>query len=536
MPDSATASNRRPKNLLLRIACGALALLLWSGAFGPATIHAQEAPAALEGFGDYAQEAMEDWKVPGLAVAVVQDSQVVYSRGFGYRNVEAQEPVTPHTLFAIGSSSKAFTSTLLATLNDDGIVEWDEPVTEYLPGFQLKDEYATAHATPVDLLSHQIGLPRHDLLWILGPDWTREQMFDRLRYLEPSEEFRDRFQYNNLMYVTAGYLAGQITNSSWEDLVRERIFDPLGMRRSNFSVDRMQEMNNHALPYGGGRDSLAEIDYRNVDAIGPAGSINSSVADMAHWVRLHLGNGTYQGQRIVSKANLRLTHSPQKIVENWPLDIAGEKTPYMMYGLGWFIQPYRGHRLIHHGGSIDGFKALVGFLPDDGIGFAILANKGGTQLPSVLMYDLADRLLGYDDGPDWNARVDSIYTQLEEQMEAGGEEEDQRVEGTEPSHELSAYAGRYEHPAYGTLRIEENGSGLQLRYGSTDVPLQHYHYDVFSAQTNESDQLSVLDGTKIKFDSNVEGEVDQVALPLEPSVDNIVFERVAAEGEETASR
>jgi len=503
--------------------CAFALLLLWGALFGPAPTCAQETPAALEGFGAYAEAVMQDWKVPGMAIAVVKDSQVVYSKGFGYRDVEEEQPVSPRTLFAIGSASKAFTATVLATLADDGAIEWDEPVVNYLPGFRLADDCATANATPVDLLSHQIGLPRHDFLWY-GSDLTRKQMFKRLRYLEPSETFRDRFQYQNLMYMSAGYLTGQITGSSWEALVRERLLEPLGMERSNLSVDRMQEMSNHALPYGGGRDSLEQIDFRNIDAIGPAGSINSSAREMIEWVKLHLGNGTYQGERVVSKANLRLMHSPQKIVEEWPLEFVGKKAPYLMYGLGWFLQPYRGHRLIHHGGNIDGFSALVGFLHDDAIGFVILTNKNGTPLPNVLMYDLIDRLLGYDEGPDWNARVDSIYAQREAQEEEEGAGDDQSVEeGTEPSHELSAYAGRYEHPAYGTLRVEQNGEGLRMKYHTFKVSLKHYHYDVFSLQSDE------FEGMKIKFGTNVDGGIDQAALPLEPAVDDIVFERIASE-------
>ena len=219
------------------------------------------------------------------------------------RNVEENLPVTPNTIFAIGSSSKAFTATSAAIAVEDGKLEWDKPVREYLPTFKMKDDFASERMTLRDLLCHRSGLPRHDLSWYNTPA-TREQIIDRVRYLEPTSDFRTNFQYQNLMYMTAGYLAGLVDGTTWEELVRERIFKPLGMTHSQFSVEDSQKSDNYALPYNEKDDKVKKIEFRNIDTVGPAGSINSNVVDMIEWVRLQLkkgkvgeANGLLRGQR-----------------------------------------------------------------------------------------------------------------------------------------------------------------------------------------------------------------------------------------------
>ncbi|MGQ9471397.1 MAG: serine hydrolase domain-containing protein [Candidatus Aminicenantales bacterium] len=233
---------------------------------------------------------MKQWEVPGMGVGAVKNGQVILAEGFGYRNLAQKLPVTPNTLFAIGSATKAFTTMGLGLLVEEGKIEWDKPVRQYLPEFKLRDEIATERLTVRDFVCHRSGLPRHEALWY-GSSFSRKDIVKRLRYLNFSADIRSTFQYNNLMFLTAGYLIEKLTNSSWEEFTRQRIFEPLGMKSSNFSVTDTQKTDDYALPYVLKDKAVIEVPFRNVDTIGPAGSINSNVIDMLKWVRFHLDKG-----------------------------------------------------------------------------------------------------------------------------------------------------------------------------------------------------------------------------------------------------
>ncbi len=471
---------------------------------------------ALAGYDSLVVAAMEEWKVPGAAIALVQGDEVIFEQGFGLRDVAARLPVTPETRFAIGSSTKAFTALTLAIVSDEGKLAWDTPVVEYLPDFRLKDDVATQGMTATDLLTHRSGLPRHDLLWYSTP-FSREELYHRLRYLEPSKPFRGAWQYQNLMYMTAGYLAGQRAGTSWEDLVRQRILGPLGMTGASVSMAEMLASDDHATGYGGGRDSMNALPPFTLDAIGPAGSINAGVRDMARWVELQLSDGEVDGTRIVSEGNLKFLHTPQVFVAPQ----AQEASPYLLYAPGWFVEVYRGHRLLHHGGNIDGFSALVGFLPDSDLGFVMLTNKNGTPIPRPLMLAAFDRLLGLEK-TDWVAQIRPTAAADSLDGVAKADRDARRVPNTTPAHPLADYAGDYAHPAYGTLTIGQQGDGLRVRYYTLDAPLVHWHYDTFEATE------TVAKGMKLTFRTDADGLVDGVGLRIEPTLDPVVFSREAA--------
>lgn len=499
-------------------------------------------PSAREALGDFdefVRSSMRRWNVPGMAIAIVRSDSVILARGYGHRDLENHKPVTPQTLFAIGSASKAFTAMTLAMTADDGLIEWDEPVQTYLPGFRLKDEFASERMTPLDLVIHDSGLPRHDLVWY-GSEAPRAELFRRLRHLEPNADFRARFQYQNLMFMTAGYLAGQVTGSTWEDLVRARIFTPLDMTESNFSVTEMQRSADYALGYREKDDSaqaeaaatngerraadepaVERIPFRVIDNVGPAGSINSSAAEMSSWVQLHLNDGMANGTRLVSPTNLQKMHSPQMVVSGGLFSAIFQQPemPYLMYGMGWFIQPYRGHPMIHHGGNIDGFSALVSFMPRDDLGLVILTNLNGTPLPTVVALNVYDRFLGLEP-IDWNARYEGIWSQVEAMQDQGEALESiDRKEGTRPSHPVNDYVGLYSNPAYGTVRIEQDGDHLRSTFHEMNSRLEHWHYDIFRV-TDEP-----AEGTKVAFQMNVKGDIDRLSAALEPNVEPIVFTR-----------
>jgi CubicO group peptidase (beta-lactamase class C family) len=478
-----------------------------------------------EGFDAFVEQARETWKYPGVAVAVIRDGEVIRAEGYGSRDVENELPVTENTMFAIGSSSKAFTATLLGMLVDEGKLDWDEPLRTYLPEFELDDGFADSLICARDLVTHRTGLPRHDLSWY-GSDATRMELVRRVAHLEPSREFRDRFQYQNLMFVTAGYLAGRIEGSTWEALIAERILEPLGMRTTNLSVSELEKIDNRALGYKNdkdddGKERIEVMPYRPIDAVGPAGSINSNVVEMARWVLLHLNNGEHEGNRLVSENTMKTMHTPQIVVPPESLIhrlSVHDEMPHLMYGMGWFIQNYRGHEMVHHGGNIDGFSALVSFMPREGIGTVVLTNLNGTMLPQVLTLNLYDRLLGLDE-IDWNGRLHYVYTSLVAAQELAKKADAGRQEGTTPGHDLQAYAGSYENSGYGTLRVDLEAERLALDYNALEGPLEHWHYEVFNVSEGSAES------TKLTFSTNVRGDVDAVLVPFEASVEAIRFER-----------
>jgi CubicO group peptidase (beta-lactamase class C family) len=473
----------------------------------------------LKGFDEFAAKLLADWKVPGMAISVVKGGKVIYAQGFGMRDVKLGLKVTPHTLFAIGSCSKAFTAADMGILVDEGKVAWDKPVRTYLPAFKLYDEYAAEHMTLRDLLSHRSGLPRHDFVWY-GASFSRKQLFDRLQYLEPNKDFRQLWQYQNLMVMTAGYLVGEVAGMSWEDFTRKKIMEPLGMKVSNFSVKDSQKTPDYALPYNEKKDKIEVMPFRNIDEIGPAGSINSNVMDMANWVLLNLAKGKFGDKQIVSEASMAQIHSPQMVVQQ-PLQY--KEVLYPSYGMGWMIVPYRGHLMLQHGGGIDGFSALVCFMPQDDFGIVILTNKGGTPLTSILNYNICDRLLGLDQ-IDWSTRIKDAQKKARDAADKAKKEADKdRKVGTKPSHPLEEYVGDYEHPGYGVITIGKAGDALKVKFNSLEGDLRHYHYDVFEI-AGEDDTAN----RKIAFFADLKGNVNSLSVQLEPSVKDIVFTRTGS--------
>lgn len=476
-------------------------------------------PVNLKGFSEFVARTMAEWKVPGMAVAIVKDGKVIFAEGFGLRDVKNNLKVTPRTIFAIGSSSKAFTATTVGILADDGKLDWDKPVREYLPTFKLWDDFASEQMTPRDLLCHRSGLPRHEFMWI-GSPFSRQELFNRLSFLEPSHNFRTVFQYQNQMIMTAGYLVGELSHSTWEEFTRKRIFEPLGMTSSSFSIEDMKAAADHSLPYGEKKDKVVEIPYRNIDAVGPAGSINSNIVDMANWVILNLNKGKFAGQQVVSEAAMTQIQSPQMVIQD-PLFLFLHNFPelfYPSYGMGWFITSYRGHTMLNHGGNIDGFSAMVSFMSRDNMGLVILTNLNGTFLPYAVMYNIYDRLLELDQ-VGWSQRFKELIDKMKVEGEKANKEAGKdRQPNTKPSHPLEDYVGEYAHPAYGTLSVSKNGNVLKAKHNGMEFVMSHYHYDVFELK-EETFGLAL----KATFGMDIKGNIVTVSVPFEPTVKEIVF-------------
>jgi CubicO group peptidase (beta-lactamase class C family) len=480
------------------------------------------AKSALAGFDEFVDAAMKSWGVPGLAIAIVKDGQVVLAKGYGLRNVEKKLPVTPDSIFAIGSSTKAFTTMALGILVEEGKLSWDEPVVTYLPRFRLHDEVASKRMTPRDLVTHRSGLPRHDLVWY-NAKLTRQELVDRLPFLEPNEDFRAKFQYQNLMYLTAGHLSAEVAAVPWEEVLRTRILNPIGMKNSNFAVAESQKSSDFASPYTLKDKTAIDIPFRVIDTVGPAGSINASVNDMTKWLQLHLGGGTVDGRRIVAARQIQDMHRPQMVIQSFPGLADDPEIQQLSYGLGWFVESYRGKKRVHHGGNIDGFSAMVALMPDDGVGVVVLTNLNATPLPTIVARHATDRMLGLDP-IDWNGRALKRREVSEKANEtakkSAGEE---RKTGTKPAHALEEYAGAYDHPAYGAVTVKQDGAALTAQFHDIPMRLNHWHYETFRGEVDDK-SLSELK-LFFQFFTDGQGEVDRLTVPFEPSVDPILFKK-----------
>jgi len=480
------------------------------------------------GLGDfdaYVDRTMREWKVPGAAIVIVKDGNIVLSKGYGLRDVKNNLPVTEQTLFPIASITKSFTVATLGTLASEGKLDWDKPVREYLPDFRLSDDVLTARVTPRDLVTHRTGLPRHDATWYRS-GLEREEMYSRLRYLEPNRDLRRDFQYNNLMFMTAGYLAGKLAGSSWEDAVKARIFDPLGMKSSNFDFgESFKSSTDVAHAYRKDDKEVAnEVPvYKGDKALGPAGAIVSNLSDMTQYLFMYMNQGKKGDRQIISLSDIRQMISPQMVIRSSDLD---PEIGYAHYGMGLFVTTYRGHKFVQHGGNLDGFSLLLSFLPDDHIGSVILLNMEASSLREVLAYNINDRLLGLEQ-VDFNKRQHDRYLAFKKaEDDARDKNYVPRRENTQFSHAIDEYVGEYSHPAYGTVQIERAANSdkdLKLTYHTMQSTAQHWHYDVWRVPHNP---LDLLQETEIMFNTDWEGNVASLSCALEPNVKDIVFARM----------
>lgn len=481
----------------------------------------QQAPAtahALAGLDDEIGDMLEEWEVPGLAVAVVRDDAVVYARGFGVREAGGADPVDEHTLFAAGSTSKAFTATAAAMLVDEGKVAWDDLVVDHLPSFRLSDPYITRDLRLRDLMSHNSGLLRGDRLWYASGR-SREEVLHQVRHQPITFPLRSTFQYNNTTWIAAGEAIEALAGTTWDDFVTDRIFRPLGMTRSTTRVGPLASMDNVASPHVETLEGeLRVVPYRNIDNAGPAGSINSSVAEMAQWVRMQLAGGVYEGERLVSEEALRETRTAQMVIRNegtwaliWP------ESNFLNYGLGWFLSDYRGLKVVSHGGNIDGMTANVAFVPERNYGFVVLANANGANaFVTALVHRLVDRMEGGGAIP-WSEQMLARWREFQEEARAAARKvEEGRIASAPPTLEASAYAGAYANDMYGEIVVSESGGALSARFGAGfQGPLEHWHYDVYRAVW----EGSTGPGEFFRFELGNDGKVTALHAEIEGIVE-----------------
>jgi CubicO group peptidase (beta-lactamase class C family) len=493
---------------------------------------AQKKPAAdtrLAGLDAELQKVLDTWKVAGFAVAIVEKNKVVYAKGFGYSDYDKKTPATANTLFAIGSCSKAFTSAVLGQLRSENKLAFEDRPSKYIPELKFFNDEMNNSIKIRDLMSHRTGLPRHDFSWYLFPSDSKDSLIQRIAHQEPFTGVRERWYYNNFMFLAQGVVAEKLTGKTWEENVQERIFKPLNMVRSNLSIPEMQKATDIAIGYELEKETtIKKMDYYHIAGMSPAGSINSSVNEMSNWVITWINGGKFNGKEIIPASYVTEAMSSQMVIGASLPDKTNPDLHLSNYGYGWFLSSYKGHYRVEHGGNIDGFSANTSFFPSDSVGIVVLVNQNGSSVPSVVRNIISDRMLKVK-ATDWNKELKERREKaLAEQKKAAATRSSNKVKGTKPSHILAEFTGKYSHPAYGDFTITYDRDSLFANFKRMKLWLAHHHYDVFNSYAIENgkpDTTTSENSTQFLFSGNEVGEISKVALKLEPTLAPLEFKR-----------
>jgi len=490
-------------------------LVLAPAAFGVGA-WAQEADVAkrLEGFDAYMQQTLKDWNTPGVGVGIVVGDKLVFAKGYGYRDHEKKLPFTTKTMQPIASNSKLFTAVAAGMLVEEGKLAWDKPIRDSVPEIQFYNDQLNSNVTLRDMLSHRTGVTRHDLIWFKSP-FTRKELFEKLKYLEPQEPMRTTFLYNNLMFAAVGQIIEINSGKKWEDFVRERIFTPLDMSTTCYTIADMLKQADYGVPFREKRDSfeLYKIPYyQDTEGVAPAGAVISNIDELSHWLIALMNEGKYNGKQVLPAAALKATLQPAIALPN----AGGEALGFWelinsAYGMGRWTASYRGKLLTYHGGDLPGFHSQLSFMPNDKIGVIVLViSDHSAPLYNIVSYNVYERLLGMDQTP-WSQRqlqqrLANKKAGTEARAKAGGD----RVPNTKPSHAQADYVGEYENPAYGILKIGLQGDQLQFGFHEFHFPMNHFHYDRFD--TPDDEQYGKF---SVNFRTNPQGDIDSAVISLD---------------------
>ncbi len=474
----------------------------------------RDTAARLKDFDAWMARTLKDWNVPGIGVGIVVGDKLVFAKGYGYRDYGAKLPFTPNTLYQIASNSKLFTAVAAGLLVEEGKLTWDKPVRESVPAIQFYNDYLYSTVTLRDMLAHRTGITRHDMIWYQAPD-SRKELFSKLKYMEPKEPPRTVFLYNNMMYAAAGYLVELQSGKTWEEFVRDRIFKPLEMSNSLFSVAEMVKRPDFGVAYTEKRDSFEIYKipyYEDTEGMAPAGAIISNIEDMSHWLIALMNDGKYKGKQVLPAGVLKATIQPAIAQANTLAEVRGWwEILNPNYGMGRSTSSYRGHLQTYHGGDLDGFHSQVSFMPQEHIGVLVaVIGDHASILYNLVSYNVYERMLGMDQTP-WTKRWLEIRlkgkkAETESRTKAGADQ----VKNTKPSHPLEDYVGQYEHPAYGLLKIGLLAGQLQFDFHKMTFAMTHYHYDRFDTPDDER-----YGKWSVNFDTNPQGDVDRALMSLD---------------------
>lgn len=453
------------------------------------------------------EKIISDWQVPGCAIGVVKNGNLIYSKGFGYRDIENKLPVTPNTLFPIASNSKLFTAITVGMVVNDNKLEYDKPIKSIIPEIEFSNDFLNKNVTLRDMLCHRVGLSGNDAIWY-GSNFSRSDVFSRIKYLEPVAELRDRFIYSNFMYIAMGEIIRIKTEKTWEEYVTQHIFKPLSMSNSVFSIAEIEKTTDFAKPYETDfiKKTRKPINYyKQTQASAPANGINSNIIDLSHWVICLLSNGIYKNTEVIPNSVIQETLKPLTISSN---SIKDKELSHELYGMGRAITTYKNHLMTQHGGAINGFRSQITLFPNDSLGIIILTNSADHKIANYLQLEIADIFLNLNK-TQWHERVlERTTKQFEAQTSLN--ETGSKKESVKLSKSLSNYVGIYEHPAYGKIEITLMDKKLHFSYKLFNEAISQIEINKFETSINE--QLGVY---VITFDPNVQDNVESLTLEFE---------------------
>jgi CubicO group peptidase (beta-lactamase class C family) len=484
---------------------------------------APEVLQRMDGIGVMVEQMLRATRAPGAAIAVVLGGETVFSAGYGYRDLGARLGLNSKTLYPIASTTKSINATLLSMLVEAGLLAWDAPVQRYLPEFHLGDPYISARVTMRDLVAMQTGLARHDWLW-MEHSIDRADLVRRLAFLECSAGFREQFQYNNLTVTTSGHVAEVVTGRKWEDLVCDKIIEPLGMKSTGFAAP---ESDNVSLSYHENkRREIVLAHQLESEVTAPSGgSMHSTVEDMARWLVFNLSDGQVSGRRLLPPGVLKTLQSSPVFAGSDP----ASPSPDAAYALGWFVDTYKDHARISHGGYLRAVQSSVMLFPDDDLGIVSFVNFGGPDLAPLINQFAFNLLLGIDQVETIEEKLESYERRIDEIRARNASI--RRVANTLPSHRLEDYAGNYDHIGYGRIEISCSDQGLSLLRHKFALPLEHWHYDTWIAR--ESNTFGIASShvfspaSPLVFESGADGDIACLSVPFEPAVAAIRFSKTS---------
>jgi CubicO group peptidase (beta-lactamase class C family) len=515
-----------------------LNLLLLAFSFvAPARAQDKSAEVAkkLEGFDAFMEKTLKDWNAPGIGVGVVVEDKLVFAKGYGFRDYEKKLPITPSTLFPIASNTKLFTAVAAGFLVEEGKLTWNRPIRESVPSIQFYNDYLNNTITLRDMLSHRTGITRHDSIWYKA-EYNEQELFQKLKYLEPKEPPREMFLYNNMMYAGVGYSVRLQSGKPWTEFVREKILNPLGMKSTVYSISDMLKQPDYGVAFTEKRDTteIYKIPYyEDTAGLAAAGAIISNIEDMSHWLIALMNEGNYGGKTVLPPKTLQATLEPSIALPNTGVQARGWwEVLNTAYGMGRETASYRGHLIAFHGGDLPGFHSQVSYMPRERIGVIVFViGDHASPLYNAISYNVYERLLGMDQTP-WTERgLDIRLKNKKAGTEARSKAGAARVANTKPSHPLADYVGEYEHPAYGVLKIGMNGEQLQFDFHKLHFPLTHFHYERFDTPDDERDGK-----WSVNFATNPQGDIDRGTMSLDeaeavftrkpPTIDATLAERL----------
>jgi CubicO group peptidase (beta-lactamase class C family) len=469
---------------------------------------------ALDGFDAYMAKTLKDWNAPGVGVGIVVNDKLVFAKGYGFRDYEKKLPFTPTTMSPIASNTKLFTAVAAGMLVEEGKLSWDKPVRESVPAIRFHDDQLNNTVTLRDMLAHRTGITRHDTIWYKS-DFSRKQLFEKLVYLEPQEPMRQTFLYNNLMFAAVGYLIELQSGKTWEQFVKEKIFDPLQMNSTSYSIADMLKRPEFGVGFTERRDSfeLYRIPYyEDISGVAPCGAIVSNIEDMSHWLIALMNEGKYNGKQVLPAEVLKATLQPAIALPNTALETRGwSEVLNSAYGMGRQTASYRGHLITLHGGDLPGFHTQVSFMPQDHMGVIVFEIGNHSQpLYNIVSYNVYERLLGMSQTPWSDRQLEIRLKNKKAGTEARTKANQGRIPDTKPSHALADYAGAYENPAYGVINIALKDNQLHFDFHKMRFAMTQFHYDRFDTPDDEQDGK-----WSVNFRTNPQGDVDQAVMSLD---------------------